>query len=86
MLDIQEIDSVASSRDIQEIQSALLYLQSGMKWVLNMVGTSINNTQNVANDARYISNQLDYHASRIEDNTRDMHKLIEKVDYHKEDV
>ena len=77
---------MASSKDLQEIKSALLDLQSGMKWVLNMVGTSINNTQNVANDARYISNQLDYHASRIEDNTRDLHELMEKVDYLKKDV
>ena len=77
---------MASSRDIQEIKSALLDLQSGMKWVFNMVGISVNNTLNVANDARYISNQLDCHASRIEDNTRDLRKLMEKVDYIKEYV
>ena len=75
-----------SSRDIQEIKSELLDLQSGMKWVFNMVGTSVNNTQNVSNDSRYISNQLDCHASRIEDNIRDLHELMEKVDYIKEDV
>ena len=77
---------MASSKDLQKIKSALLYLQSGMKWVFNMVGTSVNNTQNVVNDAKYISNQLDCHASRIEDNTRDLHELMEKVDYLKEDV
>ena len=75
-----------SSKDLQEIKSALLDLKSGMKWVFNMVGTSVNRTRNVANDARYISNQLDCHASRIEDNTRDLPELMEKVDYLKEDV
>ena len=75
---------MASSRDIQEIKSTLLDLQSGMKWVFNMVVTRVNSTQNVANDARYISNQLDCHTSRIEDNTRDLHELMEKVDYSKE--
>ena len=77
---------MASSKDLQEIKSALLDLQSGMKWVFNMVGTIINSTRNAYNDARYISNQLDCHASRIEDNTRDLHKLMEKVVYLKEDV
>ena len=57
-----------------------------MKWVLNMVGTNINSTQNIANDSRYISNQLDCHVSRIVENTRDLHELMEKVDYPKEDV
>ena len=57
-----------------------------MKWVFNMVGTSINSTWNTTNDSRYISNQLDRHASIIEDNTRDLHKLMAKVDYLKEDV
>ena len=85
-LDIQEKDSMASSKDIQEIKSALIDLQSEMKWVFNMVGTSVNNTLNAANDAKYISNQLDCHASRIEDNTRDLHELMAKVDYLKEDV
>ena len=51
-----------------------------------MIGSSVNNTINVTNDARYISNQLDFHASRIQDNTRDMHELMEKVDYLKENV
>ena len=51
-----------------------------------MVGTSVNSTWNVANDCRYILNQLDYHASRIEDNTKDLHELMEKVNYLKEDV
>ena len=68
---------MASSGDLQEIKSALLDLQIGMKWVFNMVGTSVNNTQNVTNDAMYISNQMDCHASRIEDNTRDLCNLIE---------
>ena len=77
---------MSSSKDLQEIKSALLYLQSGMKWVFNMVVTRVNSTWNVANDARYISNQLDCHASRIEDNTRDLPELMEKVDYLKEDV
>ena len=57
-----------------------------MKWVFNMVGTSVNSTRTVGNDARYISNQLDCHASRIDDNTRDLHELMEKVDHLKEDV
>ena len=57
-----------------------------MKWVLNMVGTNINSTQNIANDSRYISNQLDCQFSRIVENTRDLHELMEKVDYLKEDV
>ena len=85
-LDSEEKDKMASSKDIQEIKSALADLQNGMKWVFNMVGTSVNNTRNVASDARYISNQLDCHASRIDDNTRDLHELMEKVDYLKEDV
>ena len=51
-----------------------------------MVSTSINNSNNVTHEAKYISNQLDFHATRIEDNTRDLHELMEKVDYLKEDV
>ena len=49
-----------------------------------MVGTRVNSTGNVANDSRYISNQLDCHASRIEENIRDLCKLMEKVHYLKE--
>ena len=86
MPNIQEIDSMDSSKDLQEIKLALLDLQSGMKWVFNMLGTNVNNTRNVANDARYISNQLDCHVLRIEYNTRDLCKLMENFDYLKEDV
>ena len=68
------------------IKSALAELQSRMKWVFNMVGTNVNSTRNVANDARYILNQLDCHASRIGNNTRDLHELMAKVDHLKEDV
>ena len=57
-----------------------------MKWVYNMVDTNFNRKRNITNDVRYISNHLDCHASRIADNTRDLHELMEKVDYLKEDV
>ena len=77
---------MASPKGIQEINFALTDLQIGMKWVYNMVGTRVNSKRNITNDVRYISNQLDCHASRIADNTRDLHELMEKVDYLKEDV
>ena len=77
---------MASSKEIQDIKSTLAEPQSGMKWVYNMVSSNVNNAINVTNDARYISNQLDFDASKIEDNTRDWHELMEKVDYLKEDI
>ena len=51
-----------------------------------MVGTSVNGNIIVAAEIKYISNQLGCHASRIDDNTRDLHELMGKVDIVKEDV
>ena len=77
---------MASPKGIQEIKFSFTNLHIRMKWVYNMVDTNFNSKRNITNDVRYISNQLDCHASRIADNTRDLHDLMEKVDYLKEDV
>ena len=73
-------------RDIAEIKSSFVDLQSGMHSIYRMVGTSVNGSRTTVAESKYISNQLDYHASRIEDNTRDLHELMGKVDIVKEDV
>ena len=70
---------MATSKDIEKIKSSLADLRSGMCWIFRMVGTSVNSRKNVAADAKYISNQPKFHASRIDDNTRYMHELMGKV-------
>ena len=77
---------MATSKDIEEMKSSLADLQSGMRWIYRMVGTSVNGNKTVIAETKYISNQVDYHASGIQDNTRDLHELMGKVDIVKEDV
>ena len=57
-----------------------------MHWIYKMVGTSVDENMAVATDARYIANQLGCHESRIDDNTRELHELMGKVDIIKEEV
>ena len=77
---------MATPKDITEIKSSLVDLQSGMRWIYRMVGTSVNSSRTVAVETNYISNKLGCHASRIDDNTRDPHELMGKVYIVKEDV
>ena len=51
-----------------------------------MVRTIINGNMIVIVETKYISNQLDCNASKIEDNTKDLHELMVKVNMVKEDV
>ena len=77
---------MATPKDIEEIKSSLADLQSGMCCIYRMVGTSVNSNKTGVAETKYISNQVGCHASRIDDNTRDLHELMGKVDIVKEDV
>ena len=77
---------MATPKGIEEIKSSLADLQSGMRWIYRMVGTSVNGNRTGVAETKHISNQLGWHASRINDNTRDLHELMGKVDIVKEDV
>ena len=57
-----------------------------MRWIYKMVGTSVNGNRTIVVETKYISNYLGFHASRIDNNTRDLHELMGKVGIVKEDV
>ena len=75
---------MVTPKHIKEIKSSLADLQSGMRWIYRMVGTSVNGNKTVVVETKYISNKLECHASIIDDNTRDLHELMGKVNIVKE--
>ena len=57
-----------------------------LRWIYEMVCTGVKENRVVAADVMYLENQMGCHKSRIDDNDRDLHKLMGKMDIIKVDV
>ena len=77
------MENKPENSDIKEIKSTLIDIKTHLHRVYKMVCTGVKENNILASDVKYLSNQMGFHESRINDNDRDLHELMGTVNFIK---
>ena len=72
--------------NINEIKSTLTDIKIHLCRVYEMVCTGVKENKILASDVKYLSNQMGFHESRIDDNDRDLRELMGTIHFIKVEV
>ena len=71
---------------INDIKSTMSDIKIHLRQIYELVCTGVKESKVAPSDVKYLANQMGCHESRIDDNDRDLHKLMGTMDIIKEEV